>query len=358
VIERHGHEERPDELMGSVLSRSKPQDQDGAGRASFCPIPSAAALAQNTLRSSSMIFRLAGLVLALLLAGSAAGQGPPAGSPLRSLVDTERAFSDMSVAQGTRAAFLTYFADDGVSFGPAPVNTKQSINSQPAPATPPAIILEWMPVTADVARTGDLGYTTGPWVRTERSAARKPLAWGWYFTVWQKQADGSWKAVADIGTATPAHLLPGIDAFRPASQMGRPAISAAPVQKADAAEVAAAEKSFSDLAAGGALNAYLACATGGARLHRNGVEPLVGTDAMTSFFAGQPVRMTSAVIKADISRSGDLGYAYGSYALRTELAGTTSEERGYYLRVWKRLGGGWRIVADIANVAPPEAPLH
>jgi ketosteroid isomerase-like protein len=297
------------------------------------------------------------VVCACCLAGlalhPAASQEPLAGSALRSLVDTERAFSAMSVAQGTRAAFLAYFADDGVNFGPAPVNTKQSINSQPAPATPPAIVLEWMPVTAGIARAGDLGYTTGPWVRTERTKARKPLAWGWYFTVWKQQADGSWKAAADIGTTTPAHVLPGINTFRPASQTGGPAASAAPVQMADAAEVAAAETRFADLAARGALDAYLAFAADGIRLHRNGIEPIVGTDAIKSFFAGKSARMTPAVIKADISRSGDLGYAYGSYIARTEGAGPSSEEQGYYLRVWKRLAGGWRLVADIANLAPP-----
>src|SRR5512136_612135 len=130
--------------------------------------------------------RAAAFVAFVLLSVIAAkGQEPPAGSVLRSLVDTERAFSRMSVAEGTRAAFLAYFADDGMSFSPEPVNTRASILKQPPPAKPPAIILEWVPVTADVARAGDLGYTTGPWVRTERTEARKPLAWGWYFTVWK-----------------------------------------------------------------------------------------------------------------------------------------------------------------------------
>jgi ketosteroid isomerase-like protein len=300
-----------------------------------------------------MIFRLGVLLLAFMPVDSAAAQQPAAGSPLRSLVDTERAFSDMSVAQGTRAAFLAFFADDGVSFGPAPVNTKESINSQPAPAAPPAIILQWMPVTADIARAGDLGYTTGPWVRIERTEASKPLAWGWYFTVWKKQADGSWKAAADIGTTSPEHPLPGIDAFRPASQGGEPA--AAPAQTADVAEIAAAEKEFADLAADGALGAYLACGAEGLRLHRNGSEPVVGADAIKSFFERGPARATSTLIKADSSSSGDLAYAYGSYVVRTEAGGTTSEERGYFLRLWKRLAGGWRLVADIANPEPPGA---
>ena len=111
----------------------------------------------------------------------------------------------------------------------------------------------------------------------------------------------------------------------------------------------AAERRLSELAAAGALDAYLACAADGIRLHRNGAEPIVGTAAVRSFLADTPARIVSEPIKAGISRSGDLGYAYGSYVARYTKAGLPSEERGFYLRVWKRLASGWRLVADITN---------
>jgi hypothetical protein len=107
-----------------------------------------------------------------------------------------------------------------------------------------------MPVTGDVARAGDLGYTTGPWVRSERKPGGKPLAYGWYFTVWKRQVDGTWKVAADIGTTTPAHGLPGTDAFRPAGGAGDQGSSVpARAGKVDASDIMAAEKTFSDRAA-------------------------------------------------------------------------------------------------------------
>ncbi len=301
-----------------------------------------------------MILRLALLALVLLAAGLAGCQGVPAGSPLESLVATERAFSRRSVAEGTRAAFLAFFAEDGVNFSPGPVRTRATLSAQPAPATPPAVILEWAPITADVARAGDLGYTTGPWVRSERNEARKPLAWGWYFTVWKKQPDGSWKAAADIGTTSPAHTLPGPETFRAASPTSRAGAFQAPAGAADAAEILVAERRLSDAAASGALEAYLACATEEIRLHRNGVEPVVGAAAVRSLLSDRPAQIVSTPIEADISRSGDLGYAYGSYVARDQKAASRPEERGYYLRVWKRLAVGWRLVADISNPAPAQ----
>ena len=68
-----------------------------------------------------MTFRPPLLALAVSAAGLAGCQEAPDGSPLESLVATERAFSRMSVAEGTRAAFLAFFADDGVNFSPGPV---------------------------------------------------------------------------------------------------------------------------------------------------------------------------------------------------------------------------------------------
>lgn len=299
-----------------------------------------------------MTFRLPLLALVLLAAGLAGCQDVPAGSPLESLVATERAFSRMSVERDTRTAFLAFFAEDGVNFSPGPVNTRATLSAQPAPATPPAIILEWAPITADVARAGDLGYTTGPWVRSERNEARKPLAWGWYFTVWKKQADSSWKAAADIGTTSPSHALPGPEVFRAASPANHAGTSQAPAGAADAAEIIAVERRLSDAAASGALEAYLACAAEDIRLHRNGAEPAVGTTAARSFLSDRPAQIVSTPITADLSRSGDLGYAYGSYVARDQKAGSRSEERGYYLRVWTRQTGVWRLVADIMNPAP------
>jgi ketosteroid isomerase-like protein len=67
-----------------------------------------------------------------------------------------------------------------------------------------ARILAWRPTTADVSNDGTLGYTIGTYnyhVRGRDSAATAST--GHYLTVWRRQADGSWKVLADIGTQHP-----------------------------------------------------------------------------------------------------------------------------------------------------------
>lgn len=60
--------------------------------------------------------------------------------------------------------------------------------------------IEWKPIYARVASSGDFGYTIGvsQITRTDEQGKRQ-VSTGKYVTVWQKQADGSWKVVHDSG---------------------------------------------------------------------------------------------------------------------------------------------------------------
>jgi ketosteroid isomerase-like protein len=57
-----------------------------------------------------------------------------------------------------------------------------------------------------VAQSGDLAYSRGHYTMTTTDkATNKPVdSSGSYLTVWQKQSDGSWKAVEDFVTPGPA----------------------------------------------------------------------------------------------------------------------------------------------------------
>src|SRR5689334_23207042 len=116
----------------------------------------------------------------------------------RALVEIEHAFAKAAATKGTRDAFLEFLADDGIIFQPGPVNGKQFWGQR----QPRKGLLSWEPVFADVSRSGDLGYTTGPWEFRPNGPDDQPVAFGQYFTIWKKQRDGSWKAVFDRGVST------------------------------------------------------------------------------------------------------------------------------------------------------------
>ncbi len=63
----------------------------------------------------------------------------------------------------------------------------------------PGFAIAGMPAKVEAARSGDMAYETGSFELTVNDKKGKPAASkGKYVVVWKKQADGVWKAVADI----------------------------------------------------------------------------------------------------------------------------------------------------------------
>ena len=118
----------------------------------------------------------------------------------QTLLQTDAAFSKLSLEKGATCAFHHYLADEGLvlPFTEAPRN-KSDYASMLERAHPPdaaKTTLEWTPEFADVAASGDLGYTWGRYVFT---AADSSQTRGFYISVWKKQADGQWRFVFDAG---------------------------------------------------------------------------------------------------------------------------------------------------------------
>lgn len=286
--------------------------------------------------------------MAIAMAAALAAQGRE--DVLLTLVDAERAFARMSVETTQREAFLANFADDGVWFTPGPANARAALVKPPSAA--PNRVLDWDPVTGDVATSGDLGYTTGPWIMRERrggTEAGKVLGTGWFFSVWRRAGNAGWKVLADFGVdAVHVRTLRG-QAFRRAEvRASRPGEAPSPTALAD--ELRAADVEFGRrLTASGWAEALRAGATDDVMVYRDGREPTPGRKAAALGLPTGPWPCTLRPSYALGASAGDLGVTYGAYA-----GGSGAQEvDGFYLHVWKRTPAGWRLAADVANVAPP-----
>lgn len=101
--------------------------------------------------------------------------------------------------------FMSYFADEGYDLpnGGEIVQGKENIRKAIGPWGPD-FKLEWTPVKAEMAASGDLGYTFGNYVATSKDKDGKLVKrYGKYVTIWKKQADGSWKVAMDTGNSSP-----------------------------------------------------------------------------------------------------------------------------------------------------------
>lgn len=291
------------------------------------------------------------VVVALLLASpatSASAQRRP--DALRDMVATERAFSRMSEQKGTREAFSAFIADDGILFRPRAVFGKKWMQENPLPPSTTRSLLVWQPVLAGMSRAGDLGYTTGPWRYKNDIKDAKSSAFGNFMTVWKKQADGKWRFLVDLGISNSEPKSTAKLLLVPPTRENFGRVDVAKAR----ADLMTAEQEFSKASAQrGAVEAFLFYAANDVRVFREQKQPFIGKKSSVAAMTPLLIAWTWTPAFADVSSSGDLGYSYGLYELRDKTTNTVTES-GNYLRVWRRIGSGWRVILDLTNPLPAE----
>lgn len=249
---------------------------------------------------------------------------PVAADDFEDLVSAERAFAADASARSTREAFVAALADDGLVFAPGPTNGKRVWESRPVDKNR----LEWAPAVAEIAGSGDLGYTIGPW-RFTPADAEKPSDFGQFFTVWRKQADGKWKVLIDHGVS-------GVETAFPEKVLRRGGMGLGP---APTWSVGVAELRQADLAPAGALSPRMVSADF-LRL-RDGKAPDGRAEGQA--FRSAASRMDTGLV---VSSAGDLAATWGGGA------GGPS-----WIRIWRRPsaedapGKGWQLAVDMAAPA-------
>ncbi len=145
----------------------------------------------------------AGCGLAVLALGCS--QPPPA--PDTRAAD-EAAIREADIAWSKATAtknvdtVVAYYSDDASMFpANAPIATgKEAIGKTWAQLFEmPGFSVQWQPAKVEAARSGDFGYSQGTYELTFNDPKGNPVTdRGKYVVVWKKQADGTWKAAADI----------------------------------------------------------------------------------------------------------------------------------------------------------------
>lgn len=273
------------------------------------------------------------LLTALMLA--ACSEKPPepapnetaAASPVSAIIAAERAFAADGAKTGWVEAFETWSEPTAIVLGASPTSAREFL-ANIDPANRGDTTLHWAPEFAGASAASDFGFTTGPF-------AGDGSAFGYYFTVWRKQADGNWRWIYDGGVDTQTPVTP--DPTFNVALIAPPSGSEA---SADIAKTAVAVLE-SDLAASAAADAPLALSSQFAaisRLHRNDIAPAIGPEAITAALEAGPRKISFNQLRADSSAAGDMVFTLGE--ARWEGGA------GIYGRIWSHEAEGWRIVFD------------
>jgi uncharacterized protein (TIGR02246 family) len=78
---------------------------------------------------------------------------------------------------------------------------------------------------------------------------------------------------------------------------------------------------------------------------------IAGNEAIRTWFKGwlpdPTITVTFGPTDIQVSASGDLAFERGTYRLVSRGPKGQDEDVGKYLTVWKRVGGKWKVVADM-----------
>lgn len=139
---------------------------------------------------------------------------PPPPAPPAATVDTaavaqkllqlDRDIAALADRVGAADAIYSHMAEHAVelSADDAPITGRASIRDSMRTAAPNR--LKRTPKHAEVSSDGSLGWTWGEWRLVgpgDTPQATQVLSRGKYMDVWRRQADGSWKVIAEMGNA-------------------------------------------------------------------------------------------------------------------------------------------------------------
>lgn len=290
------------------------------------------------MKPSDAAALVAGLAAALVLP-SAAWAAPHMASKAdpAQVVAAERAFAADGLALGVKQSFLKHSAPTGIVFNPEPQLAQAVYGAAPDGGTTKLV---WWPLWAGIARSGDLGFTTGPF-----SVNDAPRAW--YFTVWARQPDGGWKWLFDGGppsdpTGAAPQDSPVTYARAAARAAGAPAKAMEQVSHAESALAAGAAKDLK--------GAYLAVLADDARVVGSKARPPASRAEIETELATRPTAVSFSPLGGQASSAGDLAWTYGA----AKWTADGQERRGHYVRIWRNDAAGWRLLFDELLPSPPQ----
>lgn len=247
--------------------------------------------------------------------------------PLETLITAERKFAQLAADKGVKEAFLTNSTPQSIIFDKnKPVNAQQSWQARPNAS----FQLIWQPAYAGIARSGEIGFTIGPYIVEIRN---KQVAWGQFSSLWEKDTEGQWKFMIDIGISHDSIAYP--------KQVLSVESNNATTKSAKTTQFQATEQAFQEDLKANPMTAYEKYTDNSSILLRNGSLPIhlkQGKDNLSK--AAHNYRFTEAIVKVALSE--DFVYVSG----KSEVIKDGKTTEGSYLRIWVLKGKDWKIALE------------
>ncbi len=159
---------------------------------------------KNLKKKKILIFTFLNLIILSIFLFAACESKIDIEHEQETLLQTDMEFAQTSAERGAAEAFYQYLTDNALQLpnNAEPLVGKDKIRESMQKA--PEVLLTWRPQKAEVAQSGDLGYTWGTYeAKWQDSNGVENIRYGKYLNIWKKQADGKWKVAVDMGNSSP-----------------------------------------------------------------------------------------------------------------------------------------------------------
>lgn len=255
------------------------------------------------------------------------------------LISAENYFATLAQEKGIKKAFMAVSDENTIIFKPGPVKSVKYFKGKPDSSG----FLSWEPAFARISKSGDWGFTSGPY-RYKASKSSTETLYGDYLSIWKKNSKGVWKLALDLGVphAKPK-TSPPLVFQNPKNEIYLKQRSGNRLQQREDVVFSSDKLMGTILKADDqiALKEFIAEES---RLLFPGHEPIKGKKAIMKFWEQQGFNLSSEPLQADRSYSGELAFTYGD----ASIVHKGKTKKYHYVRIWEvQPGFVWNVILDI-----------
>ncbi len=264
------------------------------------------------------------------------------GNKISNLKKAETDFEELIKEKGVNKAYLSVSAKDGITLKPGLVKIDSAYNN---PEKTSDLYFRYLQ-TGKIARSGDLGFTTGPYKFI--SSTGKEM-YGHYLSLWSTNNKRDFKLALDVAIKYPKESAKTEPVFTdPTGDRYNTLLGKQKIKMREDI-VLSTDKTMGATIKAYGLAGFKEFYAKEAKLYFPGYTPFDGKQNAMNFIREQDLKIRSTPTKAARAFSGDLAYSYGE-AVITEGFGLG--EIYNYVRVWE-IGqdSKWNVILDVYTKA-------
>ena len=266
---------------------------------------------------------------------------------IASLINADKNFLKLIASKGINVGFTKMADAKAVTFKPGPVSLKSYYPNYGNNSN----IYSWQTATAILAKSGDFGITTGPYVDSRKETA--DLLYGNYISVWRSDERNNWKLMLHADIPSPKlDTVAETKIMVPYNEKYSKVLGPKKIKMREDLVFSTDDLLGKTLSLTGNINLkefYSSNVT----LYMAGYQPIQGIEEIFPFLSAQKISIVSKPLNTNRAYSGDLAYTYGEASITQN-----NQKLPYsYVRIWQiQPDMKWYIIMDAYMPLTPTEP--